>query len=109
MDVYKLADMKAGWFVGTFEPSAFKTDACEVCYRVHPKGEVWDMHTHLQTTEINLVTQGHMRFQDRELRTGDVFVVHPWEISNPEFLEDTWIVCVRVPGIKNDKRNLDWK
>ena len=42
MQIYKLEDMKGGWFVGNFSPSAFQTEGFEVCYKKHHKGEKWD-------------------------------------------------------------------
>jgi len=102
-------NMKAGWFIGSFSPAAFKTGACEVCYRTHPKGEYWAPHVHLESTEVNLITKGLMKFQDQILREGDIFVVPPWSISNPEFIEDTTIVCVRLPGKINDKVEIEFK
>ena len=41
MKVMKLEDMFKGWFIGDFEPTAYKSKDFEVCYRVHPKGEKW--------------------------------------------------------------------
>ena len=46
MKVMKLKDMKQGWFVGNFEPTAMVDKNVEVCYRVHPKGEKWEWHYH---------------------------------------------------------------
>lgn len=105
MKIYKLEDMKAGWFVGGFNPTAFYTKDFEVNYRIHPKGQVWGDHYHTKVTEINLLVRGRMTLQDKELVSGDIFVIEPWEITNPVFLEDCEIVCVKVPSI-NDKVNL---
>jgi hypothetical protein len=38
MDIFKMKDMKGGWFIGDFQPTAFKTDQFEVCYKHHTKG-----------------------------------------------------------------------
>ena len=35
MEINRIENMKDGWFVGNFEPSAFKTDLFEVCYKFH--------------------------------------------------------------------------
>ena len=108
MKIFKLQDMKKGWFAGDFKPTAYKTQDFEVSYRIHPAGEDWPMHTHTHTTEINLLISGQMNFQDRELSTGDIFIVEPWEISNPVFHTDCAIVCVRTPSM-NDKVELQVK
>jgi hypothetical protein len=40
MKVNRIENMKGGWFVGNFEPTAYKTPEFEVSYKVHPKGGV---------------------------------------------------------------------
>lgn len=104
MKLFKLDDMTRGWFVGAFEPTAWSTPQFEVGYRVHKVGSR-DDHYHTVVTEINLIISGCMRLQDRLLGAGDIFILEPWEITNPEFLEDTGIVCVKVPSL-NDKKSL---
>jgi hypothetical protein len=39
----------------------------------------------------------------RELNAGDIFIVKPYEIADPVFLEDCYVICVKTPGITNDK------
>lgn len=96
--------MIKGWFVGDFEPSILRTSEFEVGYRTHDVGH-GDPHYHTMVTEINLITQGRMILHGRELKTGDIFVLEPWEITAPEFLEPTSIVCVKTPSI-NDKKQI---
>jgi hypothetical protein len=103
MKISKLNNSINGWFIGNFEKAAFVTDACEVSYRVHKAGDFWDIHYQEKITEINLLIKGKMIMQDIEINSGDIFIVYPYEISNPIFLEDCEIVCVKVPGIQNDK------
>lgn len=103
MDIFKLIDMKKGWFIGDFEPTTFKTDNFEVSYRIHPKGEKWDTHFHKIGTEINLLIRGKMKICDKILNSGDIFIIHPFEISSPEFYEDCEIVCIKTPSLTNDK------
>ena len=103
MKIHKLSDMKSGWFVGAFEPTAYYTENVEVNYRTHPKGEVWDTHYHTIVTEVNLLIRGKMTLQGQELNSGDIFIIEPWEITNPEFLEDCEIICVKMPS-SNDKQ-----
>lgn len=103
MKIYKIDDMKQGWFIGNFEPTAYSTARFEVCYRTHKKGEKWEWHYHKTTTEINLITSGRMIMQGRTLLLGDIFIIEPYEISDQEFLEDTTIVCVRTGLGRFDK------
>ena len=103
MEIFKLNDMKHGWYVGDFEPSSYKTTSFEACYRTHPKGEIWDTHYHKHVTEINLLVSGKMILQDIELQSGDIFIIKPYEIADPIFLEDCTIMCIKTPGVTNDK------
>jgi hypothetical protein len=103
MNLYKMEEMVGGWFVGNFSPTAFATKDVEVSYKTHSKGEVWDIHYHEHVTEINLLVRGEMILQGKKLISGDIFILKPYEIADPEFLEDCEIVCVKLPGITNDK------
>ena len=105
MKLFKHKDMLRGWFVGDFSPTAWKTKDFEVGFRTHKPSDPQDDHFHTSVTEINLTTSGRMRIQDQELATGDIFILYPWEITNPIFLEDTSIICVKVPSA-NDKQSL---
>lgn len=98
MKVLKLADMKQGWFVGGFEPTAYYTKDFEVNFRLHPKGQDWPKHYHTEVTEINLLIRGRMTLQNRELVGGDIFIIEPWELTDPVFLEDCEIICVKTPS-----------
>ena len=94
--------MVGGWFVGNFEPTAYKTDKFEVSYKKHTKGEKYDSHYHHTVTEINFVMSGRLLMQNKELKDGDIFILEPYEIADPVFLEDCDIICVKTPSL-NDK------
>ena len=102
MKTYIYEDMKGGWFVGNFEPTCYNTELFEVSFKTHKKDENWDYHYHHTVTEINLLIRGKMILQDKELVSGDIFVLEPFEIADPKFLEDCEIVCVKTKSI-NDK------
>jgi mannose-6-phosphate isomerase-like protein (cupin superfamily) len=108
MKLDRLDRMIGGWFIGNFD-CAYTTDTVEVSYKTHPKGEQWDIHYHEKVTEINLLVRGRMILQGVELNAGDIFTLNPFEIADPEFLEDCEIVCVKLPGIQNDKISLTKK
>ena len=95
--------MKGGWFVGDFKPTAFKTDEFEVCYKHHIKGEIWDTHYHKVGTEINYLINGKMTIQNTELNEGDIFILRPYEIADPIFLEDCTVLIIKTPSIPTDK------
>lgn len=98
MDIFKFSEMKGGWFVGDFTPTAFRTKDFEVSFKRHLKGEKCDYHYHTIVTEINLLISGKMILQNKELKGGDIFILRPFEIADPVFLEDCDIVCVKTPS-----------
>jgi len=102
MKVDRIENMKGGWFVGNFEPSAYKTSDFEVSYKLHPAGEKWDYHYHTEVTEINYLVRGEMTLQNKLLTSGDIFTLQPFEIADPTFHTDCEIICVKTPST-NDK------
>ncbi len=107
MKVFNLLDMKGGWFVGGFSPTAYHTDACEVSLKLHAKGEQWDAHYHKKAIETNLLIKGEMTICGRKLKANDIFVIEPYEIADPIFHEDCLIVCVKTPCVIGDKYIVD--
>lgn len=103
MEIHKFNDMKGGWYIGDFTPSAFKTKDFEVCYKKHTKGEKWDDHYHKLGTEINYLIKGKIKIQDKVVVSGEIFIFPPYEIADPEFLEDCELIIVKTPSNKKDK------
>jgi mannose-6-phosphate isomerase-like protein (cupin superfamily) len=103
MKVSRIEDYNGGWYIGNFNPAAYKTSGFEVSYKVHKQGEIWDWHYHEHLDEINFIVRGKMNIQGKTLVSGDIFILEPMEIADPEFLEDCEIVCIKSPNITNDK------
>jgi hypothetical protein len=100
MKVYK-ADW--GWFIGNFDPSVLKTPDFEVGYLVRKKNEKHDHHYHKIAKEYNYLIKGSLFLHDQVLSAPCIFVIEPWEISEPKFLTDCHILCVKVPSLPGDK------
>lgn len=103
MRTAKLSDSIGGWFVGNFEKAAYKTNAFEVSLKEHYKGEKYGWHYHQHIDEINLVVSGSIKMHGQDFGPGDIFIMEPYDIADPEFLEDCVIVCIKAPNITNDK------
>lgn len=103
MQVIDFGQMKGGWFIGNFEPTALKTEDFEVCWKLHKQGEFWPRHYHRVATEYNLLVEGKMRIKDAVLEAPCIFVLQPNEVADPEFLEDCKIVIVKTPSVIGDK------
>ena len=102
MKILKLDDMVGGWFLGSFEETALKTDF-EVCYKKHAKGEYCAAHYHKVATEVNLLVKGKMRINDKEIISGEIFIIEPYTVVFPEFLEDCELVVVKTISDLKDK------
>lgn len=103
MKIQKIDNMWRGWFIGNFEPSVLKTSDFEVGLLLHKKGENWPKHYHKIATEYNVLVSGKMIIRGQIINPGDIFVLAPNDIADPEFLEDCLIVCVKTPSVKGDK------
>lgn len=102
MKIARIEDFKRGWFIGNFDPSIFKTDKFEVGILHHSKGEEWPCHYHIGT-EINYIISGEILMHNRVLVAGDVFVMEPYEVADPQFLSDCVVVVVKTPSSPGDK------
>jgi quercetin dioxygenase-like cupin family protein len=103
MIVKKLNEMKGGWFIGNFDPSLLKTDKFEVAVHSYKQGQKWPKHFHKVSTEYNCLISGSMNVCGKELKAGDLFVILPYEVAEPEFLEDCTVVIIKTPSIPGDK------
>ena len=102
MKILKLDDLIGGWFLGSFKETALNTPF-EVCYKKHAKGEYWQAHYHRLATEINLLVKGKMKINGQEINSGEIFVIEPYYVSFPEFLEDCELVIVKTVSDPKDK------
>ena len=103
MKLHRIENMIGGWFIGDFEPSAYKTNSFEVCFKKHFKGELWPVHYHKEVVEVNYLIRGEMSVQGVKLTAGDVFVIEKNEIADPIFFTDCELVVVKAPSIAGDK------
>lgn len=99
----RLQDMFKGWFVGDFDPSVLRTQACEVAVKTYKAGETEALHHHKVATEVTLVLAGRVRMCGREWGEGDIVVLQPGEATDFEALTDAVNVVVKTPGAPNDK------
>ena len=92
-----------GWFVGNFDRSVHKTEACEAAFQTNYKGEVSKAHYHKIATEINLITRGLVRINGEIYTAGQGIILYPGDVATCEYLEDTDTFVVKVPGALDDK------
>lgn len=95
--------MVKGWFVGSFSPTAFATEGCEVAVKSYSAGETEGEHFHRIATEITLVLSGRVEMAGRTWGCGDIIVLSPGETTAFKAIQDSVTVVVKVPGATNDK------
>ena len=101
--VRRLAEMKRGWFVGDFDPSAVRSQACEVAVMHYAKGDREARHYHAVATELTVVVSGEVRMEGEVHREGEIVVLEPGDRTDFEALTDAVTVVVKLPSIMNDK------
>jgi len=106
METFHIDQMKQGWFIGDFEPSAFRTHGVEVCARLHQQGEKWQKHFHEHSYEVNFLKEGQMTICGETICGNSIFVIAPNEIADPEFLTNCFVVTVRIPYMVGDKKEI---
>lgn len=103
MEVRKITEFKKGWFIGNFDDSVLRTEGFEIAYATRTKGQPEPRHYHKVAKEITVIIEGKIKIHDVILQAGDVFVLDPWEITDPEILEDTKLIIVKTPSVIGDK------
>lgn len=103
MKIFDPNIMMRGWYVGDFEPTAYRTKDFEVSVMTHRKGESWPAHYHEKSTEINYLLEGNMTLQGRYMEAPTIFVLEPGEIADPTFHTDVKLVVIKTPSAPGDK------
>lgn len=103
MKIFRLKDMKGGWFVGNFLPTCLKTKEFEVACKYYKSGDREKSHTHKIATEITLIISGLVKMREVKYKTGDIIILEPGDITDFQVLEDTITVVVKVPSVTDDK------
>ena len=98
-----ISNFTRGWFIGDFEPSLLQTKDFEVAIITHTKGEKIPRHYHPVATEYNVMLSGSMFVNGQKKKKGDMFTFDPNEVCNVKVLEDSEVLCVKVPSIQGDK------
>jgi mannose-6-phosphate isomerase-like protein (cupin superfamily) len=102
MKIFKIDDMKGGWFVGDFEPSTFKNPFFEVAHHQHKKGK-GKPHVHKVTTELTYIIEGEMLVSGQHLKSGDMWIYDKNEVADVENLTNVSLIVVSWPSVHSDK------
>lgn len=103
MKLAKLKDMQAGWFIGNFEPSLHKTNACEFAIKFYKAGASEAKHFHKIATEYTVIIQGKVMMNGSEYKAGDIIIITPGLVTDFVCIEDTITAVAKIPGANDDK------
>jgi quercetin dioxygenase-like cupin family protein len=103
MRTAKLSDMTGGWFVGSFEPTLYKTGDVEVAVKSYKAGDYEDAHYHKIATEISLVVSGIVEMNGVRYGEGDIIIMDPGDATDFLAVTDAVNTVVKIPGASNDK------
>lgn len=103
MKALMLKDMKRGWFVGAFEPTALRTDLCEAAVKHFQAGDKEAAHFHKIATEVSVVISGEVKMFNKVWKPGDIVIAEPGDVTSFEALTDAVLSVVKLPGVLNDK------
>lgn len=103
MKNYKENELIKGWFIGSFDPSCFKTNACEVAVKRYRANDYEPSHHHKISTEITFIVNGSVLMNGIQYNTGDILIIEPNESTDFLCLTDTITTVVKVPCVLHDK------
>ena len=103
MKIYKESDMTKGWFIGDFNPAAYRSKDCEVCLKRYKAGDIDQEHLHQIATEITVIVEGKVRMGNNIFEKGDILVIEPGESTDFEAITDSITVVTKVPCVLGDK------
>jgi len=103
MKTHRIEEMVGGWFIGDFEPSVIKTTDFEVGVKHFLKGETFPAHFHKKSDEVTVIVKGKVKINGIVFDMGDIILQEKGEAGDFTVLEDTIVIAIKVPSVKNDK------
>ena len=104
MELFKLSDLKGGWFAGHFEPTVYKTSDFEVAVKQYKKGDYEKRHYHKIATEFTVIVYGEVEMNNKKYTAGEIIQIAPGEATDFLVLSDIAITTVlKVPSVTEDK------
>ena len=106
MNIDNISNYKNGlgnvWLCGHFDNSIIQTSNFEIGIHWHDVG-IAEPHKHKYTTEWNIILEGRLIANGKELERGAIFIYSPDEVNDVVFLEKCQLIVIRNGSYKNDK------
>src|SRR5688572_16028271 len=94
VETFVLNDMIKGWFVGNFEPTAFKTEDIEVGIKHYKAGDFEMSHHHKIATEITVVQKGIVSMNGVQYGDGAIIKLSPGISTDFKAVTDVTTIVV---------------
>lgn len=104
MKKFRLADMPHGWFVGNFEPTVYKTSACEVAIKRYTAGDAEKAHVHYEVDELTAIVSGSVKMNGVIFGPGDIVSIAKGESCDFYCCEDAVTVVFKSASVQGDKK-----
>lgn len=103
MKNFKIEDMVNGWFVGDFNPVAFKSKIFEAAIKKYPSGAYEERHFHKIATEITVIVEGIVKMNGVILEAGSIVIINPNEATDFHCITDVTTCVIKTPASIGDK------
>lgn len=108
MKHFQEKNMKFGYVIGNFDPSAIKTDCVEIAFKTMTKGTLDAGYYRKVDKEFLIILDGKLEVDKKIYGKGDIFVFDIGEIINLFAVDDTRIMIAKFPGTKGDFNKKKW-
>lgn len=102
MEKYNLKDMKNGYFLGDFEPTAYASKGMEISVKHYKKGTLDAGYYRKKNTEIVYIIKGCIDVDGSLYKKQSILVWKPNEIINIYAVKDSELLIIKTPGEKED-------
>lgn len=103
MQLFNLADMTNGWFVGGFNPTVLFTTDVEVAVKYYKAGDSEEPHYHKIATELTVIVSGEVRMNGVNYSSGSIILIEPYQVTDFTAITDVTTTVVKFPGARDDK------
>lgn len=108
MEKINMKKMKRGYFIGDFEPSAFRTNQVEICYKGASKYTLDAGYYRKIDVQFIFLNRGTAEINGKKFKKFDLIKFEPGEVINIFALTNIEMTIIRFPGTKGDLNKVIW-
>lgn len=108
MEKINMKEMKRGYFIGNFEPSAYRTDEVEICCKGASKYTLDAGYYRKKDVQFIFLNRGMAEINGIKYKKYDLIKFEPGEVINIFALTNIEMTIIRFPGTKGDLNKVVW-